>query len=103
MHQSLCQISRKSVKRLQRYGDLTVFKMAAVRHPGFVKFKFLAVAAVKRPICIILPNFVKVGQTVAEISRFFVIFKMADAAILDFKIRNFNGLSAVRDQYASLC
>jgi len=25
---------------LQRYGDLTVFKMAAVRHLGFVKFKF---------------------------------------------------------------
>ena len=24
---------------LQRYGDLTVFKMAAVRHLGFVKFE----------------------------------------------------------------
>jgi len=33
---SSCQISLKSVKRLQRYGDLTVFKMAAVRHLGFV-------------------------------------------------------------------
>jgi len=31
---------QKSVKRLQRYGDLTVFKMAAVRHLGFVKFQF---------------------------------------------------------------
>ena len=38
---SSCQISSKSVKRLQRYGDLTVFKMAAVRHLGFVKFEFL--------------------------------------------------------------
>jgi len=37
---SSCQISSKSVKRLQRYGDLTVFKMAAVRHLGFVKFDF---------------------------------------------------------------
>jgi len=37
---SSCQISPKSVKRLQRYGDLTVLKMAAVRHLGFVKFKF---------------------------------------------------------------
>ena len=36
---SSCQISSKSVKRLQRYGDLTVFKMAAVRHLGFVKFE----------------------------------------------------------------
>ena len=38
---SSCQISSKTVKRLQRYGDLTVLKMAAVRHLGFVKFKFL--------------------------------------------------------------
>ena len=44
---SSCQISSKSVKRLQRYGDLTVFKMAAVRHIGFVKFEFLMVGAVK--------------------------------------------------------
>ena len=36
---SSCQISSKSVKRLQRYGDLTVFKMAAVRHLGSVKFE----------------------------------------------------------------
>jgi len=34
------QISSKSVKRLQKYGDLTVLKMAAVRHLGFVKFEF---------------------------------------------------------------
>ena len=33
----LYQISSKSVKRLQRYGDLTFFsKMAAVRHLGFL-------------------------------------------------------------------
>ena len=31
--------SSKSVKRLQRYADLTVVKMAAVRHLGFVKFE----------------------------------------------------------------
>jgi len=30
----------KSVKWLRRYGDLTVFKMAAVRHLRFGKFKF---------------------------------------------------------------
>jgi len=27
-------------KRLQRYSDLTVVQMAAVRHLGFVKFEF---------------------------------------------------------------
>jgi len=37
---SSCQISSKSVKRLERHDNLTVFKMAAVRHLGFVKFKF---------------------------------------------------------------
>jgi len=37
---SLCQISSKSAKRLQRYGDLTVLKMADVRHLGLVKFEF---------------------------------------------------------------
>jgi len=37
---SSCQISSKAVKWLQEYGDLTVFNMAAVRHLGFVKFKF---------------------------------------------------------------
>jgi len=47
---SSCQISSKSVKRLQRYDNLTVFKMAAVRHVGFVKFNFLKVKAVKNPI-----------------------------------------------------
>ena len=45
---SLCHISLKSVKRLQRYLDLTVLKMAAVRHLGFVKFEFLTVMAVKK-------------------------------------------------------
>jgi len=33
----ICQISSKSI---ERYGDLTVFKMAVVRHHKFVKFKY---------------------------------------------------------------
>jgi len=37
---SPCQILSKSVKRFRRYGDLTVFILAAVRHLGFWKFKF---------------------------------------------------------------
>jgi len=35
------QISSKSVKQLQTYGDLTVFKVAAVRHLGFEKFEII--------------------------------------------------------------
>jgi len=37
---SLCQISSKLVKRLRRYGDLTVFILAAVCHLVFGKFEF---------------------------------------------------------------
>jgi len=35
--------------------------------------------------CITLQNFIKVGPTVTEISRFLWFFKMAAAAIFDFK------------------
>jgi len=37
---SACQISSISVKRLRRYGDLTVFRMATVRYLGFWKLIF---------------------------------------------------------------
>jgi len=47
---SPCQISSKSLKWLQRYGNLTVVKMAAVRQLVFVKFEFLTAGAVKRQI-----------------------------------------------------
>jgi len=45
-----CSGSSKLVKRLQRYGDFTVFKVATVCRFGFLKFKFLMVMAVKRHI-----------------------------------------------------
>ena len=38
-----------------------------------------------RPILHKQKNFVKIGQTVAEISRFLWFFKMAAAAIFDFQ------------------
>jgi len=47
---------------------LSGFKMAAVRHLGFLKFNFLTVGAVKNTILHHLPNFLKIGQTVEEIS-----------------------------------
>jgi len=45
---SPCQISSKMVANLQKHCNLTVFKMAAVRHLGFIKFNFLKVRAVRR-------------------------------------------------------
>jgi len=72
---SLCQISSKSVKQLRRYGDLTVFKMAAVRHLGFWKFKFLTVWAVKRSILHNLAKFREDGSIHCCDIAIFVIFQ----------------------------
>jgi len=83
---SPCQISSKSVKRLQRYGDLTVFTMLAVRHLGFWKFDFLTVWALKRQILHNHAKFreEKICQSFVVISRFVWFFKMTTAAILFF-------------------
>jgi len=70
---------------LQKYGDLTVCEIAAVRHIGFLKIHFFTVGTVNSAFCITKPNIVKIGQTVAEKSRFLVIFTMAPAAILDIQ------------------
>ena len=40
---SSCQISSKSVKRLQKHDNLTVFKMAAAAILDFQKFKIITV------------------------------------------------------------
>jgi len=91
---SLCQISSKSVKRLQRYVGLTAFKMAAVRHLGFLKFNFFnsRSGALERAILHHQTKFCKFCGDIA-IS---MIFKMAAAAILDlqkFEVLTVNPLS----------
>jgi len=43
------------------------FKMAAVRHLVFKKLVFLRPAELKQPICVIMPNYVAIGQTVAKL------------------------------------
>jgi len=82
---SSCQISSKLVKRLQRYGDLTVLKMAGVRHLGFVKSIFLPVGAVKRPILHQRTKFRKDRSNRCGYIAIFVIFNMAAGAILNFQ------------------
>ena len=79
---SSCQISSKSVKRLQRYGDLTVFKMAAVRHLGFTKFEILTFGAVKR---LVLHQRIKFRKDLSNRCGYIAIFSMAAAAILNFQ------------------
>jgi len=62
-----------------------VIQNGAVRHVGFVKFNFLAVGEVKRPI---MHEHTKIrkdrSNRCADIT-IFVIFKMAATAILDFQ------------------
>jgi len=102
-HMSLCQISSKSVTRLQRYGDFTVFKMVAVHHLGFVKFEVLTVGAVKGATLHQHTKFHKDRSNRCGDIAIFVIFQDGGRRHLGFsKIRNFNNRSAVRVQYASL-
>ena len=100
---SLCQISSKSVIRLQRYGDFTVFRMADVRHLGYVKFEFFNGRAVKRPILHQLSKFRIYRSNRCRDIAIFVIFQDSGRRHLGFsKILNFNSTSAVWVQYASL-
>jgi len=48
--------------------------MAAVCHLGILKLKFLTALHFRNTFCIILPNFVDIGYTVAEILQPFVFF-----------------------------
>jgi len=71
--------------------------MAAARHLEFLKFKFLTVGAVKRPILHHGAKFREDWSNRCWDIAILVIFKTAAAAILDFhlKIRNFNSQSSV--------
>jgi len=72
-------------KRLQRYGELTVFNMAAVRHLGFLKFEIFNGRSVWET------HFASAYQIFKDRSNrwgdiaIFVIFNMAAAAILNFQ------------------
>jgi len=57
------------VKRFLRYHDFSIYKMAAVRHLGFLNFKFWLPVRLGGLICIVIPNFIKVGRTAADISH----------------------------------
>ena len=99
----ICQISSKSVMWLQRYGDFTDFRMAAVRHLGFVKFDFFNRRTVKGPIMHQLSKFRKDRSNCCGDIAIFVIFQDGSCRHLGFlKIRNFNGRSAARGHCASL-
>ena len=51
---------------IMRYCSLSIFKMAAVRRLGIFNLKFLTANHVRDTFCVILLNFVKIAQTVAD-------------------------------------
>ena len=59
--------------------------IAAFRHLGFVKFKFLMAGAGKRPTLHLRTKFRKDRSNRCADIAIFVIFKMAATAILDFQ------------------
>jgi len=59
--------------------------MPTVRHLGFVKFVFLTVGAVKRPILHQHTNFYKDRSNRCGDIAIFVIFQIAAAAVLNFQ------------------
>ena len=65
---SPCQILSKSFKPLQRYRDFCDFQNGGCRHLEFSKIQnFNGRSVVRGRMCVIVPNFIKIGQTVAEI------------------------------------
>jgi len=80
---SLCQSSCRSVKLFRRFDDFFIFKMAAV-HLGFSNFgNFNSSERSRWPNCVPVQNFVEIGQTAAEIWRFFDSLRWRPSAILD--------------------
>ena len=64
--------------RSKRGGDMAIFrffKMAAAAILDFKTFKLLTVERLRRSKCVAMPNLVEIGQTAAEIWRFFGFFQ----------------------------
>jgi len=55
---------------LRKYHDYCNFQIADAAILDFQKFEILTLGPLKGPICVTVPNFIKIGQPVAEILRF---------------------------------
>jgi len=79
------QISRRKVELLVRYDDFSIFQDGGRRHLGFSKSgKFRGWERSRGSKCVITPNLASIGQTIAEIWRFFDFSKMAAVRHLGF-------------------
>ena len=75
------------------------FKMAAIRHFGFLKVEFLnGLLKVRSPMCVTVQNFVKISQQFWWYRKFSIL-KMA--AFLHLGFQNFSRRSVWDGEYAS--
>jgi len=82
--QSPCKISSKSAKQFWRHSNVSISKMAAIRYLEFFDISnFWQPARLGGPICLTVPNFIKIGQAVAEKSCL-MVFKMVTIRHLGF-------------------
>ena len=81
---SLCQILSKSLQPRPRYGDFSIFKMAAAAILDFQNLKILTFGTVKRVELRDHATFCRNRSNRGRDIAIFRIFKMADAAMLDF-------------------
>jgi len=81
---SSCKISSKSAKQFLRYRGFSIFKMAAVCRFGFtIYLNIWSLVRLEVLIFTAIPNFIKIGQTVAEISHL-TFLKMATVRHFQF-------------------
>ena len=82
---SACQILSKSLKPLLGYGHFSIFQDGG-RPPSWIfkSWKFQLPFPFVGPICVIVPNFAKIGRTVPETLPIFDFSRWRPSAILDW-------------------
>ena len=72
-----------------RYGDINYFRLWSSAILVFCTVEFFRPMTSRGPLRVIMPNFIKIGQTVTEISRFMDFSNMAAVRHLGFAGRVF--------------
>jgi len=90
-----------------------IFQMAATTILDILNRKILLAAGSRVLTCITVPNFIIIGQSIADIMQLFDFPRwraeerfdhgMAATAILNLNLQNFNGRRSVEGPQASLC
>jgi len=82
---SACQILAKSLKPRLRYSNFSIFQDGG-RPPSWIfkSWKFQLQVPFGGPICVIMPNFAKIGRTVQEIWPIFDFSRWPPSAILNW-------------------